>query len=89
MDKTPQAADLWHRFSAEWLPALTSFLLYLWQWLLANLIVTAVLSGLLLLGGCMIVRKATEEGWNTGRIFCTIVLFLLGLAGVLVVVHSI
>ena len=94
MDKTRQAAqqflsDLWQRLNAEWLPALTSFLLLLWQWLLANLIITAILSGVLLLSGCLIVRKATGEGWNAGRVVGALVLFLLGLAGVAVVVHSI
>jgi hypothetical protein len=87
MDKTHQAAqqflsDLWQRLNAEWLPALTS-------WLLANLIITAILSGVLLLSGCLIVRKATGEGWNAGRVVGALVLFLLGLAGVAVVVHSI
>lgn len=66
MDKTRQAdqqflSELWHRFNAEWLPALTNLLLLLWEWLLANLIITAILSGLLLLGGCLIVRKATGK----------------------------
>jgi hypothetical protein len=94
MDKTRQAdqqflSELWHRFNAEWLPALTNLLLLLWEWLLANLIITAILSGLLLLGGCLIVRKATGEGWNARLIVGALVLFLLGLAGVAVVVHSI
>jgi hypothetical protein len=94
MDKTRQGApqffsELWHRLNAEWLPAFTNFVLLLWQWLLDNLIITAILSGLFLLGGCWIVRKATGEGWNAGRIVGALVLFLLGLAGVAVVVHSI
>jgi hypothetical protein len=94
MDKTRQAAqqffiDFWHRLNAEWLPALTSFLLFLGQRLQNNPVVTLGLSGLILLLGCLIVRKATEEGWNGGRIFWTIVLFVLGLAGMGVVIHSI
>ncbi len=94
MDKTRQAAqqffiDFWHRLNAEWLPALTSLLLFLWQRLQDNPPVTLGLSSVILILGCWIVRKATEEGWNCGRIFWTIVLFVLGLAGMGVVIHSI
>jgi hypothetical protein len=94
MDKAAQAiqqffTDLWHQFNSEWLPALTSFFLLLWQGLQDNIVLTLALSGVILLLGCLTVRKGTKEGWNVGRIFWTIVLFLLGLVGILVVVHSV
>jgi hypothetical protein len=93
MEETRQATqrfftDLWHRFNAEWFPALTNFLPFLWQWLQDNRVATLVLSGVILILGCLIVRKAAEHGWNGVRIFWAIAYFSLGLAGMVVVVRS-
>jgi hypothetical protein len=94
MDKTRQAiqqffTDLWQRFNADWLPALTSYFLLILQWLQDNAVATLLLSAAILLLGCLTVRKGIREGWSFARLFWTIVLFLLGFAGILVVVHSI
>jgi hypothetical protein len=80
-------ADLWHRFSTEWLPGIVSNLILFWQWLAANPLIALILSAILLLWACLVIRKATHEGWNIGRSFLTFLLFGLGFAGILIVLH--
>jgi hypothetical protein len=80
-------ADLSHRFDSEWLPAIEANLVLFWQWLSANPILTLVLSVVLLLWACLVVRKSTHDGWTFLRVILTIFLFLLGFAGMFIVVH--
>jgi hypothetical protein len=81
-------ANLWHRLSSEWLPGIAANLLLFWQWLSANPIITLSLSAVLLLWACLVIRKATHEGWNFARALFVCFLFVLGIAGILVVVHA-
>jgi hypothetical protein len=80
-------ADLWRRFSTEWLPGIVANLTLFWQWLAANPLIALILSAVLLLWACLVIRKATHEGWNIGRSLLIFVLFGLGFAGILVVLH--
>jgi hypothetical protein len=80
-------ADLWRRFSTEWLPGIAANLTLFWQWLAANPLIALILSAVLLLWACLVIRKATYEGWNIGRSLLIFVLFGLGFAGILVVLH--
>jgi hypothetical protein len=80
-------ADLWHRFDSGWLPVIEADLVLFWQWLSANPILTLVLSVVLLLWACLVVRKSTHDGWTFLRVILTIFLFLLGFAGMFIVVH--
>jgi hypothetical protein len=80
-------AGLWHRFSSEWLPGIVANLLLFWQWLSANPIITLILSAVLLLWACLVIRKATHEGWNFARALLVFFLFGLGFAAIFVVWH--
>jgi hypothetical protein len=80
-------ADLWRRLSSQWVPEIVANLLLFWQWLSANPIITLSLSAVLLLWACLVIRKATHEGWNFGRVVLTLFLFVFGFAGLLVVLH--
>jgi hypothetical protein len=80
-------AKLWHRWNSEWLPELVANLILYWQWLSANPIITLCLAAVLLLWACLVIRKATHEGWNIGRSLLIFVLFAFGFAGVLAVLH--
>jgi hypothetical protein len=80
-------ADLWRRLSSEWLPGIVANLLLFWQWLSAHPIVTLSLSAVLLLWACLVIRKATHEGWNFGRVVLIFFLFVFGFAGLLIVLH--
>jgi hypothetical protein len=82
-------ADLWRRFSSEWLPGIVSNLLFFSQWLSANPIITLTLSAVLLLWACLVIRKATHEGWNFARALFIFILFVFGFAGILAVVHAV
>jgi hypothetical protein len=80
-------ADVWHQLDTEWLPGIVDNLTLFWQWLAANPLVALVLSAVLLLWACLVIRKSTHEGWNLGRSFLTFLLFGLGFAGIAVVLH--
>lgn len=80
-------ADVRYRLGTEWLPGIVDNLILFWQWLAANPLVTLILCAVLLLWACLVVRKGTYEGWNIGRGFLTFLLFGLGFAGILVVLH--
>jgi len=69
------------------LPAVEDELLLFWQWLLANPIATLVLSAILLLWACLVIRKSTHDGWSFARVFLVILLLVLGFAGMAIVVH--
>ena len=92
MNKALQAfeqffTDLWHSFSSGWLPVIEAKLLFVWQWLLANPIGALGLSAVLLLWGCLVIRKATHEGWTFARVLLMVLLFVFGLAAMAIVVH--
>ena len=80
-------ADVWPQFGAEWLPGIVDNLVLFWQWLAANPLIALILSAVLLLWACLVIRKSTHEGWNIGRSFLTFLLFGLGFAGIAVVLH--
>lgn len=79
--------ELWHRFTSEWLPVIEAKLLLFWQWLLANPIGALALSAVLLLWGCLVIRKSTHEGWTVARVLLMIVLFGCGFTAMAIVVH--
>ena len=62
-------ADVWPRFGTEWLPGIVDNLILFWQWLAANPLIALILSAVLLLWACLVVRKSTHEGWNLGPAF--------------------
>ena len=80
-------ADFGHRFNSEWLPLIEANLTFFWQWLLANPIPTLGLSVVLLLWACLVIRKSSHDGWTFVRVILTFFLFLLGFAGMFIVVH--
>jgi hypothetical protein len=80
-------ADLWHRFDSGWLPVIEADLVLFWQWLSANPILTLLLSVVLLLSACLVIRKSTHDGWTFLRVILAIFLFLLGFTGMFIVVH--
>jgi hypothetical protein len=82
-------ANLWRRFSSEWLPEIVAKLLLFWQWLSANPIITLSISAVLLLWACLVIRKSTHDGWNVARVLLIFFLFALGFAGIFVVVHAV
>jgi hypothetical protein len=80
-------ADFGHRFNSEWLPVVEANVILFWQWLWANPIPTLGLSAVLLLWACLVIRKSSHDGWTFVRVILTIFLFLLGFAGMFIVVH--
>jgi hypothetical protein len=82
-------ADVWHWVGAEWLPGIVDNLILFWQWLAANPLIALILSAVLLLWACLVIRKSTHEGWNIRRSVLTFLLFGLGFAGILVVLQLI
>jgi hypothetical protein len=82
-------ADVWHWFGTESPPGIVDNLILFWQWLAANPLIALILSAVLLLWACLVIRKSTHEGWNIRRSVLTLLLFGLGFAGILVVLQLI
>ena len=80
-------ADLWDRFNSEWLPVIEANLIFFWQWLSANPIITLGVSAVLLLWACLVIRKSTHDGWTFARVLLIVFLCVLGFAAMLIVLH--
>lgn len=81
--------DLWSRFNSKWLPLIEAFLIRLGQWLSANPIITLIVSAVLLLWACLVIRKSTHDRWTFGGVLLILFLFVLGFSAIVIVLRAV
>ena len=81
--------EFWQNLSQQWWPILENQFAVLSRTLMTNLPLTICSSFGALICSCLFLRSLTVGGWGWTRAFLMILLLLVGMVGVIFVVHQI
>ena len=82
-------SQFWQPLSQRWCPILENQVPLLLHTLMTNVPLTMFLSFSALICSCLILRSMTVGNWGWMRALLMILLFLVGMAGVIFVAHEI